>query len=227
MSTSNLEEHETGPPRPAGQNRSNGTLTRAELAQARQAGLSLAYDAAQDGWVRLDVIDDIDPPESAGAADITLRPWRAEDVFTYVALLDDNAVWETLPEDYPAPLTGDMARALIELSNDSPHHLVRAIVMDGAPVGQVRLQYDADPGDSATAEISYWLGRAYWGRGIASATVARFAESSLARHPGITRLIARVKSGNIASARVLEKAGFRLQGTDPKDADWQVYHRSR
>lgn len=58
-------------------------------------------------------------------------------------------------------------------------------------------------------EVTYWLGRDYWGRGIASAALAEFIRENTLRP-----LVARVAYDNAASRRVLEKCGFVLIGTD-------------
>jgi RimJ/RimL family protein N-acetyltransferase len=76
---------------------------------------------------------------------------------------------------------------------------------DGELVGHISLKHvDRVRG---TAEVGYWVGRPYWGRGYASAAVqliATFAFEKL----GLHRLYAHVLAHNPASARVLEKAGF-------------------
>ena len=54
-------------------------------------------------------------------------------------------------------------------------------------------------------EIGYWIGREYWGRGIATRAVSEFL-----RHVTARPLIARVAKSNIASIRVVEKCGFTV-----------------
>ena len=62
-----------------------------------------------------------------------------------------------------------------------------------------------------TAEMGYWLSEMYWGRGLA--TRAAMATSDWAfDHYGLTRVFAQVFSHNLASMRVLEKAGFHREG---------------
>jgi RimJ/RimL family protein N-acetyltransferase len=53
--------------------------------------------------------------------------------------------------------------------------------------------------------VGYWLGREHWGRGIATAALARFLDVELTRP-----LQAHVAKHNVASLRVLEKCGFRV-----------------
>ena len=58
-------------------------------------------------------------------------------------------------------------------------------------------------------EVSYWLGKEYWGRGIATAALMQFLEVVQMRP-----LYARAVKDNIASIRVLEKCGFTACGED-------------
>jgi RimJ/RimL family protein N-acetyltransferase len=57
--------------------------------------------------------------------------------------------------------------------------------------------------------VSYWLGKEYWGHGIATRALAAFLDE-LPTRP----LYARAASDNVASLRVLEKCGFMVTGTD-------------
>ena len=84
----------------------------------------------------------------------------------------------------------------------------RAIVADGELAGQV-VCFER----SAIQQIGYWLGREFWGRGVASRAVA-LALPQIGRRP----LYAFVAPHNVASQRVLEKCGFRRTDeplTDP------------
>jgi RimJ/RimL family protein N-acetyltransferase len=58
-------------------------------------------------------------------------------------------------------------------------------------------------------EISYWIGKEYWGRGIATRALTEFLDQYLVRP-----LYARVAKDNQASIRVLEKCGFMQFGED-------------
>ena len=84
---------------------------------------------------------------------------------------------------------------------------LRTIVADGAVVGHA-LSWTGDDGRM----IGYWLGKAYWGRGIASSALALFLEDE--RH---RPLLATVAEHNTGSRRVLEKAGFRLVSSELVD----------
>ena len=62
------------------------------------------------------------------------------------------------------------------------------------------------------AEIGYWLAEQYWGRGIMTEVVRRLCEFAFDQYD-LHRIYARAYATNPASARVLEKAGFELEGT--------------
>jgi len=86
-----------------------------------------------------------------------------------------------------------------------PTLITRAIVVDGEVVGTI-----GSWGDPDEREITYWIGRSYWGRGIATAALAVFLATVESTRP----LRARVAHDNVASRRVLEKCGFRVVGTE-------------
>jgi RimJ/RimL family protein N-acetyltransferase len=74
-------------------------------------------------------------------------------------------------------------------------------------IGHVGLEL----GKTHRAEIGYWLAKPYWGRGIMTDAVRRVAEFDF-HELRLLRLTAHVFHFNAASARVLEKAGFQLEG---------------
>ncbi|HZG10266.1 MAG TPA: GNAT family N-acetyltransferase [Allosphingosinicella sp.] len=88
------------------------------------------------------------------------------------------------------------------LANDSS--IERTIVVDETVAG-----YVAHFEQLGRPSISYWIGRAWWGRGVASAAVAAFLPLVAVRP-----LFARVAKDNQASLRVLEKNGFGKVGED-------------
>jgi len=84
-----------------------------------------------------------------------------------------------------------------------PTNIIRTIVCDGRVVGSVS-SYE----QSGKPEVTYWIGRAYWGKGIATRALTAFLA-----HTNTTRPIyARVAKDNVGSRRVLEKCGFRVIG---------------
>jgi RimJ/RimL family protein N-acetyltransferase len=57
--------------------------------------------------------------------------------------------------------------------------------------------------------VGYWLGREYWGQGIATAALSQFSS-----HVTVRPLVAHVAKHNIGSLRVLQKCGFTISGED-------------
>lgn len=86
-----------------------------------------------------------------------------------------------------------------------PTTIHQTIVVDGQVAGSVSsYQDDGHP------EVTYWLGKEYWGKGLATRALSEFLA-----HANPTRPIyARAAKDNIGSLRVLEKCGFRVIGED-------------
>jgi RimJ/RimL family protein N-acetyltransferase len=219
--------HEFDPERP----RSSGVLDAEELAWCRREGVPVGYDAAQCGWVSMLGEDDISthpmplhPWPEAAPPSLVLRPWRRDEVDTLRELLDDPEVWRWLPEPFPAPLTRELARDLIEVSLIEGHHEVRTVEHAGRVVGQVRLQFDAHAAQRSVAEISYWIGRSFWGHGLGGRAVQAATHAAFERHPALQRLVARVHASNRASAAILARAGYQQV---PRDDGWLGFVRRR
>lgn len=82
--------------------------------------------------------------------------------------------------------------------------LNRVIVADGEIAGTI-----GSWGGPGEREITYWVGRSHWGKGIATWAVGAFLAVDPSRP-----LHARVAADNVASRRVLAKCGFRVVATD-------------
>ena len=96
---------------------------------------------------------------------------------------NDRRIWLQLRDLFPHPYHLADAEAYISRvgAEDPPRSL--AIVIDGRVIGGVGLQLMTDV-NRRSAEIGYWLGAAYWGRGIATEAVALVtSESSPSRSP--------------------------------------------
>lgn len=229
--------------------RSSGTLSEAELRRYRETGIALAFDPVQLGWIPADAIDDITPRATdirtpadgaAGAIRQTvpegglgafsvgpyrMRSWIRQDVATYIGLLDDPAVWQQLPEEYPGSITPELAEGLIEISQNPEHHIVFAVACSGPVIGQVRLVFGEPEEDGHDAEVSYWFGRSHWGKGHATTVVPEFVRHCFEIRPGLRSVWARVHQDNPASARVLTKSGFQL--APEVLGEWRIYRRMR
>ncbi len=81
---------------------------------------------------------------------------------------------------------------------------VRTILCDGQVAGSVASYVDETLGE---IEVTYWVGREFWGSGIATQALARFLKIQT-RRP----IYARAATDNVASIRVLRKCGFEISG---------------
>ncbi|MCP4251102.1 MAG: GNAT family N-acetyltransferase [bacterium] len=78
--------------------------------------------------------------------------------------------------------------------------IIRTMVSEGTVVGHIaKFERDGD------AEVTYWIGKPHWGKGLATAALTQFLTEVSARP-----LYARAAKDNVASIRVLEKCGFAI-----------------
>ena len=145
--------------------------------------------------------------------DILLRPWREADAAACAALADDEGVAANLRDVFPHPYTEQDARDFIALclGADPEEALFCAVAVDGAFAGSVSLTRGADVARKS-AELGYWFGRPFWGKGVATEAVRQMCARGFGEWD-IVRIFAEPFSHNCASCRVLEKNGFTHEGT--------------
>ena len=84
-----------------------------------------------------------------------------------------------------------------------PATINRTIVCNGQVVGSV-----ASYEEAGKPEVTYWIGKAHWGKGIGTRALAAFLVQVNTARP----IYARVAKDNLGSRRVLEKCGFQVIG---------------
>jgi RimJ/RimL family protein N-acetyltransferase len=140
----------------------------------------------------------------------TLRPYRREDEASLVRHANNRNVSRNMRDRFPYPYTAADAREwTARVSAQSPVANF-AIVVGGEVVGGIGVEPGTDV-HRRSAEIGYWLGEPFWGRGIATEALRAVTEYAFQTFD-ICRLEAGVFEWNPASARVLEKAGYTLEG---------------
>ena len=151
----------------------------------------------------------------------TLRPWRMSDAGALAALLQDGRVRRMLRDGLPYPYTEADARAFLAetLASDPEEVFAFAIAQEDIPVGSLGMFRQGNI-HRRTAELGYYLGR--------EAVQWAFARTDL------LRIFAEPFAENHASCRVLEKAGFQLEGVlrqnavkDGRVLDMKMYARCR
>ena len=145
-----------------------------------------------------------------------VRSWREGDAPSIASHANNRRVWINLRDRFPHPYTLDDARAFIHSALAGRPEKMFAIVVDGAAVGGIGLTLHDDV-ERVSAEIGYWLGEAFWGRGIMSEVLAAVTAYAIRTH-GLTRVYALPFEGNVASTRVLEKAGYVCEGRMKRSA---------
>ncbi|MDP3062742.1 MAG: GNAT family N-acetyltransferase [Chloroflexota bacterium] len=138
-----------------------------------------------------------------------LRPWRAGDEASLAKYANNHKVWRNMRDSFPHPYTLEDARAWLTKREGQQPENVFAIATATEAVGGIGLHPQTDI-DRRTAEVGYWLGEPFWGRGIATRAVRALVPYAFANFD-LARLQAHVFEWNPASARVLEKAGFTLE----------------
>lgn len=143
---------------------------------------------------------------------VTLREWARTDVPALAALANDRRIWLGLRDAFPHPYSIDDAHRFVGVASAMRPPTYFAIVVSDALAGGIGYTLHTDV-ERVGAEVGYWLGVDFWGRGIATDAVRQLTQFAFARHPELRRLYAVPFTSNRASARVLEKAGYTREGT--------------
>ena len=147
--------------------------------------------------------------ELPGLIGWAVRPWRSGDESDLVRHADNPAVARNLKDRFPSPYTRNDAREWISLCLKQTPATNFAITWNDAPAGGIGLTPGTDI-FRRSAELGYWLGEPFWGRGVATAAVRAVTTWAFASLD-LARIHAGVLEWNPASRRVLEKAGYVLE----------------
>jgi len=140
----------------------------------------------------------------------TMRPWRLDDADLIARHANNRKVWLGLRDLFPHPYTIQDAHEFLQRAISEETTTKFCIEVNEGAVGGMGIHLGQDV-HRQTATLGYWLGENFWGRGIMTEAVAALTgfcfDNFLLR-----RIAAEVFINNPASARVLEKAGFVLEG---------------
>jgi len=162
------------------------------------------------------LMNDLSPNAFAplATARLTLRPYRPEDAAELHRLINDFEVCRNLAA-VPFPYGRDKAEewvvtARAELDGGDAYHLVITGSEDGKEmiVGGVGLRLDRA---TRAGRLGYWVGRRFWGHGVASEAAGRLARWAMANLE-LDRLEASAATDNAGSIAVLRRIGFRHAG---------------
>jgi [ribosomal protein S5]-alanine N-acetyltransferase len=141
-------------------------------------------------------------------ARLKLRPYTEADIPELLPLIGTREVAATTLR-IAHPYTEQDAKAFLELSKD-PDKLWLAITLrsDNRQIGGIGLRVDKQ---HQHADLGYWLGVPFWGRGYATEAgteILRYGIETLALH----RIFASHFKHNPASGRILKKIGMKYEG---------------
>ena len=136
-----------------------------------------------------------------------LRPWSYNDLESAFQNADNYDIFKFMSDGFPNSLFKWKTFLEFTLKNDSILYL--AIEINGQAVGGVGITPQKDIGRN-NAELGYWLGKDYWGQGIMTNVIKDIVGLAFDKFT-INRIYAKPFELNIASQRVLEKAGFVLE----------------
>jgi RimJ/RimL family protein N-acetyltransferase len=139
-----------------------------------------------------------------------IRSWRLSDLDSLVKYANNRNIWINVRDRFPHPYTLRDGRAFLKHTRDQRPETAFAIVVNGEAAGSVAFQLQGDV-ERVSAEIGYWVGEPFWGRGIATEALVAITEYAIATH-GLTRVYALPFAWNTGSCRVLEKAGYVVEG---------------
>lgn len=142
-----------------------------------------------------------------------IRKWRYSDKERLAGLLSNKKILDNLRDGLPYPYTPADAEGYIAsmLAADETGTFAFAITEDDAVIGSIGA-FRCDNIHFRTAELGYYIGEPYWGKGYGTSAVRQVCQYVFA-NTDIVRIFAEPFAYNTASCRVLEKAGFQLEGT--------------
>jgi len=124
---------------------------------------------------------------------------------------NNRRVWANLRDRFPSPYTDEDAELWVRHATRAVPATDFAIQVGDEAGGGIGIVLKDDV-DRISAELGFWLGEPFWGRGVMTDAVTAFVPWAFERF-NLSRIYAQVFGFNPASARVLEKAGFTLEGT--------------
>lgn len=159
-----------------------------------------------------------------------IRDWQMEDAASIAKYANNRKIWQNSRDGFPSPYTTHDAEIFITRISEADPRTAFAIATESEAIGSIGLMLGRDV-HRFTAEMGYWLGEPFWGKGIMTHAVRFLADWALCKLK-LHRISAEPYATNPASHRVLEKAGFTHEGIlrssvfkDGKILDQVLYSR--
>lgn len=144
---------------------------------------------------------------------VKIRKWRLSDAADLAQALSSKKIQDNLRDGLPYPYTEQDGKEYISamLSADENETFAFAVTADDRVIGSISAFRQGNI-HKRTAELGYYIAEEYWGKGVMTEAVKQICEYVFDRSDMI-RIYAEPFADNTASCRVLEKAGFRWEGT--------------
>ncbi|RQW79761.1 MAG: N-acetyltransferase [Methanothrix sp.] len=139
-----------------------------------------------------------------------VRDWCMDDASSITRYANNRKIWNNLRDAFPYPYCEEDAVSYISGALRTEPRVAYAIATKSVAIGSIGLMPGKDV-HRFSAELGYWLAEPFWGRGIMTEAVKAVSEYGL-ETLGFSRIYAEPYATNPASARVLEKSGFALEG---------------
>jgi RimJ/RimL family protein N-acetyltransferase len=141
---------------------------------------------------------------------IQIRPILKKDAPTIAKLGNNKKIWNNIRDAMPHPYHLKDAESFIASKEKDKPNTTFGITINDNLCGLIGLEIQKDI-YRKSAELGYWLGESYWGKGLASEAVKLVVKHGF-EHFDIERIFAAAFEYNIGSIRVLEKNGFVKEG---------------
>jgi [ribosomal protein S5]-alanine N-acetyltransferase len=146
----------------------------------------------------------------------SIREYAPDDLDALVRYADNRKIWQNMRDAFPSPYTRESGLAFLAAVRGQHPTTFFAIASAQELIGGIGISLNHDV-HRLTAEMGYWLGEPFWGKGIISESIRVFSEYAFQRF-SLVRIYAEPYQDNLASSRALEKAGYRLEGRMEKSA---------
>jgi [ribosomal protein S5]-alanine N-acetyltransferase len=147
----------------------------------------------------------------AALPNCVVRHYRGTDAPSLARQANDRRIWRNLRDRFPHPYGLGDAESFIAMATTMSPVTFFAIAIDDQVVGGIGYTLHEDV-ERVSAEVGYWLGTEFWGRGVMTSALDAVTRYAFAQHEDLRRLYAVPFAWSAASVQVLEKVGYRLEG---------------
>lgn len=148
---------------------------------------------------------------------VVLRKWKKSDAVGLAKIANNKKIWDNVRDRLPHPYTKKDAKewlTLVKKQKEPPTTF--CVEADGQLAGSIGITLQEDV-FRKTAEIGYFVGEEYWGKGVATEAIRQMVEY-IQKKFEVIRIYAEVFEFNKASMKALEKNGFYLESIRKKAA---------